>query len=105
MTLIALQSLKWGDRVIQPGECVPAGEPGRNYDVLHRLGMIEERATAPQTKVESDPKRSDDPRIVYHGPAWVEVMDDDGNPLAEGKVRPAKARALLERYDARKDSE
>lgn len=40
MGYVALKPLRWGDETIEPGSPVPAGEPGRAYDSMLRLGEI-----------------------------------------------------------------
>ena len=59
MAYIALVRLRWGDRMIEPGQPVPAGERGRNYTQLLRLGRIAVVPEAePMTADAPEPARS-----------------------------------------------
>lgn len=42
MPLVAIERLRWGDGYIEPGEPVPEGEAGRDYNALVRLHQAAE---------------------------------------------------------------
>jgi hypothetical protein len=82
MGYVALERLRWGDGWIEPGQPVPADEPGRNYDNAVYLGQI--------ARVPSD----DDPEPVNAYPAWGPdpepevVVESEPEPELEPEPEP-----------------
>lgn len=71
---VAVAPLTWGDGDIQPGEPVPAGEVGRDYDGLLRHGLI--------AKVGSHDASSDDAEYVAELETEIESLTAERDALA-----------------------
>lgn len=90
LAYVALKRLRWGKGWIEPGEPVPAGEPGRNYGQMLRLGSIkkvkrEAPADHPPSKSISNPKSQSDDLEPLFVTADIEarVVGADVQPAPE----------------------
>lgn len=74
MKYVAARTLVWGDGNIAPGEPVPAGEPGRNYGLLERMGDIiaveDDLCDDAESDLGADSEESDD------DDEYVEIPDE-----------------------------